>query len=170
MYGQPVKLAFLTVLALLLVDAPAQAGWKVDRATAIARIVWHDPCAGSVTLRWGDLTTRKDPGLAATWELADPTACTVTYEQTLSTTWERFCTLTLHAYGHLANYRDPLNPADPIHSHNPNSVMYAYIETHQAVITRNGHRVEVPSFDHRCKDRGRPYLAAHGDQGLGTTR
>ena len=38
-------------------------------------------------------------------------------------------------------YRDPLNPSDPFHSHDPNDIMYAYIHA-----------------DRRCNDDGTPYL------------
>jgi hypothetical protein len=51
--------------------------------------------------------------------------------------WRELCPALLHEYGHLAGYRDPLNPSDPAHSHNPRSIMWAYAH-----------------YDRRCDHRG----------------
>ena len=47
----------------------------------------------------------------------------------------------LHEYGHLAGYRDPLNPSDPTHSHDPDDIMWPF-----------------EHYDHRCDDYGSALL------------
>ena len=43
--------------------------------------------------------------------------------------WGKFCTVTIHEWGHLHGYYNKHNPNDPDHSPNPRSVMY-YKFTH----------------------------------------
>lgn len=137
----------------------AHAGWRIDRATAIAEIVWKRPCGGNVTLRWQHLPDRR---AGASTDLS---TCTVTFDATpfFNPSWAEFCTRMIHEYGHLADYRDPTNPVDPLHSHDPRSVMYyiSYgITAGRDQIT--GQSVERAAGDARCKARGRPYLERHG--------
>jgi hypothetical protein len=150
------RLAVIALLASACIAAPAHAGWRIQRATAIAATVWHDPCAGSVRLAWASLPIGQREG-------TNTDTCTVTFSSLDPTEWMVFCTTTIHAYGHLAGYRDPLNPAEPWHSHNPRSVMYADRFITRDVITVNGRTTEEwTGVDRRCRNRGRPYLEAHG--------
>jgi hypothetical protein len=87
-----VKRALLLSVCLSAALAPsAQAGWRIDRATAIAEIVWGDPCSERVTLAWAPI--------ANTAQALD---CTVTFQSTGRRTWLEFCSDVLHEYGHLA--------------------------------------------------------------------
>jgi hypothetical protein len=119
--------------------ATISAGWQKRRAFAIARIVWHHPCVDRMTYAWVD--PRSD--------LADARAATVSCAvrlRTQSLSWADICVITLHEAGHLANFRDSANVADPVHSLNPRSVMHS----------------PMMRVDPRCRDRGRPYLERHG--------
>jgi hypothetical protein len=140
----------------LLTPTPANAGWRLDRAQAIANIVWDAPCGGHPTITWVALG---DSGVAAN---ADPDACLIRFDVNHKTVWPEFCTRLIHEFGHLARYRDPLNVSDPGHSHNPRSVMfhisYGLIAAKDTV---SGRQVTRPVADARCRDRGRAYLRAH---------
>ena len=59
--------------------------------------------------------------------------------QILSAPPRQPCPVLVHEYGHLAGYRDPLNPSDPFHSHDPDNIMYAFLHS-----------------DARCSDHGTP--------------
>lgn len=132
------RILLVTLAVLVAASAPAHAGWKIDRATAIAEIVWQDPCEGRVTLVWQDL---------GDVFAADGLDCLVRINNAGSGWgWPVFCTLMIHEYGHLAGYRDPANPTDPVHARNPRSVMHTPMTT----------------IDPRCFFNGRPYLERHG--------
>lgn len=146
----------LVAMLVLLVSTPANAGWKIDRATAIAATVWVNPCPGGVEFRWTPLPD----GVAA----ADAANCRLwigTRQGKIE--WPAWCTTIIHEYGHLAGFRDPSNQADPDHSHDPRSVMFAYAHPVKGSGVVNGRRVVTWSgVDPRCRDRGRPYLERHG--------
>lgn len=157
----------IALLALLTAATPAQAGWKIDRATAIARVVWHHPCEDHVTLKWGGADMDGGDALAE----ADPAQCTiwlVDYSR-YAMDWPVFCTTVIHEYGHLAGYRDPLNTGDPYHSHNADSVMSAFGVVNKHVVHVAGGKTTTiwTGVDPRCARNGRPYLERHG---LGTTK
>jgi F420-dependent methylenetetrahydromethanopterin dehydrogenase len=89
------RLLLLAAALPLLLASPAQAGWRIDRAQAIAEIVWQQPCAGAVVLRWEAID-------AARVAQADVAGCIVTFQNDEPTTWLAFCSNMLHEYGHLA--------------------------------------------------------------------
>lgn len=154
------RLLVVLLAALAVAPATADAGWKVDRATAIANVVWHSPCGGHPTLHWtsGDVS---DGAVAD----ADPNTCEIDYAADADNNeWPRFCTTTLHEWGHLAGYRDPTNVDDPAHSSNPRSVMYQFRPTVKTVSRDIHGRTSTHWYgiDPRCADNGRPYLEKHG--------
>jgi hypothetical protein len=93
------------------------------------------PCPGRVQILYAP---PKQPGwLASTIK----GYCQVTLSDREAWPWKQLCPVLVHEYGHLAGYRDPLNPGDPFHSHDPDDIMYAFIHP-----------------DGRCADYGTPYL------------
>jgi hypothetical protein len=152
------------VLALWPTTA-AQAGWRIDRATAIAEHVWRI-CPGQLQVHFADPASR---GLGpATTGWADEGGCDVYLNpgQPTADYFETFCSAVLHETGHAARFRDPLN-MDPRHSHNPRSVMYARpmisIEvSHVWSGKRWSRSVDVSGTDARCRGRGRPYMEREG--------
>jgi hypothetical protein len=133
------RLLALVLVALGLSAAPAQAGSRLDRAQRIAATVWNNPCDGQVRVVWED-----KPGGAA--NVAYAKDCMVSFDAHTRLSWGAFCTFMIHEYGHLANYRDPLNIKDPTHSHNPRSVMYRK----PVIITDGHHPWELARPDRRC--------------------
>ena len=125
------------LLCLCSIVAPgvADADWKIDRAKAVAAKAWNDPCPGRVQILWAP---PKEPSWLAS---AIKGYCQVTLSDREAWPWKQLCPVLVHEYGHLAGYRDPLNPSDPFHSRDPSSIMYAYIHA-----------------DRRCNDYGTPYL------------
>lgn len=113
----------------------ADADWKIDRARAVAAQAWNDPCPGRVQILHAP--PKQPSWLASTIK----SFCQITLSDREAWPWKQLCPVLVHEYGHLAGYRDPLNPSDPFHSHDPNDIMYAYIHS-----------------DWRCRDYGTPYL------------
>lgn len=147
------RLATAAIAALILAFLPAvaHAGWKIDRATAIAQTVWHPAC-GQLRLAYGDPAAAGTQPEAGGWAWAGNCAIGVNAERHYS--FEELCSVVLHEAGHVAGAG---------HSHNPASVMYAeplVIKT----TARIGQRTITrwTGVDRRCLDRGRPYLERHG--------
>lgn len=142
----------VTLLAFALGAVPAQAGWRVQRAQAIAAQVWHHPCEDHVTLSWG-----VTPDGVVAQAFVD--RCEVLFS-TEATPWVSFCTTMIHEYGHLAGYRDPTNIADPLHSSDPHSVMAQNtVEMHETVLRPGRKPLYIyRGIDRRCADNGRTYL------------
>jgi hypothetical protein len=113
----------------------ADADWKIDRAKAVAAKAWNDPCPARVQILYA--APKQPSWLASTIK----GYCQVTLSDREAWPWKQLCPVLVHEYGHLAGYRDPLNPGDPFHSHDPGDIMYAYIHA-----------------DRRCNDYGTPYL------------
>lgn len=135
------------LMAMAFLPATANAGWKLNRAKAIAAIVWHHPCDDHVTVGWADLSgVPVDSVDTAAAAAANVALCRVTFSVDRSMTWDEFCTSMIHEYGHLAGYRDPLNIGDPYHSHSAWSVMFA-----------NGILGSLGG-DPRCRQLGHVYL------------
>lgn len=128
-------------LAISLIPSPAQAGWRIERSEEIAEIVWHRPCEGHVTVTVG--TTPVVDGVEADGA-AMVSSCSIVLNADRHWSWLTTCYVVLHEYGHLAGFRDPSNVADPMHSANPASVMWAGGD---------------PYWDDRCASRGRTFLA-----------
>jgi hypothetical protein len=84
----------LSAALLLATPATAQAGWRIDRARAIAEVVWHHPCVDAMTLHWG-ATPRDEAGDPAAG-VAMKDDCDVTLDAIDSAPWEIFCTTVLH--------------------------------------------------------------------------
>jgi hypothetical protein len=121
---------------LLTGTGTARADWQTDRAQAIAAKVWNDPCAGHVTL--GYATPPSTDWRAWTFTAT----CTILLsDQPPAWRWTELCPVLMHEYGHLAGYTDPLNPSDPTHSHDPDSIMWPY-----------------EHYDARCDGYGARYL------------
>jgi hypothetical protein len=139
----------MLVAALGFIAAPAEAGWKLDRAKAIADVVWHHPCGDvPVEVVWEPL----EATIAA--QVHDDEAppyplCRIHFNSDERLGWMAFCSYMLHETGHLANFRDPLNVgpgwSETEHSHNPDSIMATFFND-----------------DARGRKRGRPYLERHG--------
>lgn len=137
------RIVLIALLALVALPSTASAGWKRDRAVAIARIVWNDPCDGNVELRWAPLDgvhsgmiSRRCAADANGVRSAQITLATEFVYGPAPEQFAYFCTAVLHEYGHAAGVE---------HNDNPDSIMNAQ-----------------PKLDPRCADRGRPYLEAHG--------
>lgn len=60
----------------------------------------------------------KNNGDTYGWELNQDSYPAETYDAL------NLCTVMVHEFGHAAGYRDPDNPSDPYHSHDPRNVMY----------------------------------------------
>lgn len=149
----------LAVLLLLIAAAPARAGWKMQRAQAIAATVWNHPCADQVDVLWARLGGGEDAA-------GDQVNCDVwlrANEPDLRE-WPYFCTVMIHEYGHVAGFRDPLNTADPSHSHSASSVMFGGVklDRHTVHIVGGPTTTVWVGADRRCADNGRPYLERHG--------
>lgn len=144
----------ITLLACCLTPATGHAGWRINRAALIAKTIWQHPCVDHATIQWA---TPNDP---ATLAWTTPGACTIWISTRERMTWPEFCHRVLHEAGHLADYHDPNNPADPQHSHNPRSVMYAQDPGVYTTVTYGPHKGQYGG-DTRCNKRGRPYLARH---------
>lgn len=147
----------LTVVLVASWPGVAQAGWRIDRATEIAAAVWNHPCVDHMQIKW---TTAFTGGAGS-----DPAACTVYLPANTPVFWPELCRHLIHEAGHLAGYRDPLNPLDPWHSHNPESVMYAEDTSVYGIV----HGREVGG-DPRCRDRGQPYLRQVSGRHVETSR
>jgi hypothetical protein len=97
----------LIFVVIAAIAAPsASAGWKIDRAQAIAAIVWQNPCDGAARLAWA-----APPGGEATiaaWTYPTTDDCTV--------------------YVTNAAYRDPSNGRDPLHARSDKSIMSAWFD------------------------------------------
>ena len=113
----------------------ADADWKIDRAKAVAAKAWNDPCPGRVQVLFAP--PKQPSWLASTIK----GYCQVTLSDREAWPWKQLCPVLVHEYGHLAGYRDPLNPSDPFHSHDPSDIMYAYVHA-----------------DRRCRGYGTPFL------------
>jgi hypothetical protein len=148
--------AIVALVAAMLNVSTAHAGWKIDRAKAIAAKAWNDPCDGNVVLRWADQPHGVHWGVM--WTRGYD--CEIGISNTRPLAWEEFCTTLLHEYGHLAGFRDPLNVGEEWHSRNPRSVMYADnpIVRDEGTDEHGVTRVYWHGVDRRCRDRGRPYL------------
>lgn len=144
-------LRFFTALAvgfvLLAVPSSASAGWKIDRATAIAAQVWKSPCGGQVTLRWAE----PPAGLEWNGAWAYPEACVIEFNLRVHLDWPRFCHIMIHEYGHLAGAG---------HSTNPRSVMADQLHTEPRRVRTVDGWVWWPYLrtDRRCAGRGVRYL------------
>ena len=148
------RLIGLTLALLLVLAAPARAGWKIDRALAVAQIVWHPACG---QLRVSFERPPADVAEAAGWAWSGD--CTIRVNsQGSHRAFEPFCQTVLHEAGHVAGMG---------HSSNPRSVMYPYRRLDVGHTVLHGRRVTVwPGVDSRCRDRGRPFLGAHGATSL----
>lgn len=156
-------LALATCLTLTVASS-AQAGWRINRAEQIAAIVWNHPCNDHVLIIW-EINVQDDAHEAAAW--ADVPGCTIHINANfwnephyrIGWSWPLLCTTILHEYGHLAGFRDPLNPGDPFHSRDPTSIMYS--DRLVAVIDDSNGRHTVTG-EPRCNHQGRPFLVTHG--------
>ena len=125
------------LLCFLSIVAPgvADADWKIDRAQAVASAAWNDPCPGRVQISYA-------PPQQPNWLASTIRGyCRITLSDRETWPWSLLCPVLVHEYGHLAGYRDPENPGDPFHSHDPQNIRYAYVRD-----------------DWRCRDYGTPYL------------
>lgn len=148
-------------VACLLFAAPAQAGWRVPRAKAIAAKAAGNPCDGNVTIRWEhelpDITDHgqgTDPlNAGATRSMAPdgwtfPGECVVHLNGNRRWSWDRLCVTMMHEYKHLAGYKAkrpyvaPDGTVDWTHSADQTALMYP--------------RPQL--VDTRCWDRGREYI------------
>ncbi len=144
------RLAVAVLAVLAVLPATAQAGWKVDRATAIARIVWDPPCPKLT------IAVERPPahaGAPTGWAFEDVCVVHINAKMRSLRHFEPFCTTVLHETGHVAGWRDPVTGA--AHASRSGSVMFAGM----TFANING---RWDGTDRRCRDRGRPYLERHG--------
>lgn len=132
--------------------SPAKAGWRIERATAIAEKVWHHPCVDEMHIGW---TPPAGTTEATAWSFEAPD-CEIWFRNDEKLSWPEFCTYVLHEAGHLAHYRDPSHQPEPWHSSNPRSIMYA---VHGFDRVLKSGRLKVVGGDPRCAARGRPFLS-----------
>lgn len=131
-------------VGLALLAASAQAGWRIDRALAVAGVVWNHPCGDQIEVRWARLPD--DIGGQVT--LGD---CALTVNTIYPWSWQGFCRTVIHEVGHIAGMP---------HSTDPRSVMWGEQWASMDAVLINGEWVS--QRDRRCRDRGRPYLERHG--------
>jgi hypothetical protein len=143
----------IAVGVITVAATPADAGWRIDRATAIAAKVWRDPCPNKVQIRWVAIPATGIGAEDVADAAADRFTCTIWLRSTHRWDWEPLCSALIHEYGHLAGMP---------HSLNPRSVMYefgAYMEDFE---TRHGRKISSTvrwtGTDRRCRNRGRTYL------------
>ena len=133
--AQWIGLWALLLVCSIVAPGVADADWKIDRAKAVASKAWNDPCPNRVQILYAP--PKQPSWLASTIK----GYCQITLSDREAWPWKQLCPVLVHEYGHLAGFRDPLNPSDPFHSHDPNNIMYAFIHP-----------------DSRCVDYGTPYL------------
>lgn len=159
-------LALLGSALAFTFTAPAEAGWKLDRATRIATLVWANghrvPCVENMQVRWADPLPTTGNITRLGWINADPatgqpTECVIYFDRTLPLPWLDFCTTLIHEAGHLAGFRDPTNTADPFHSSNPRSVMYVPSLEVEVDFTKS-QATAGRDYDRRCRRNGRWFL------------
>lgn len=147
------RLALLiAVMALLVSAAPAQAGWKTDRALAIAQNVWQ-PAEGEFALNFERADPRWPGGDAyAAWAWEGD--YTIRLDATRGWPWPLLCERVIHEAGHVVGEE---------HSDDPDSVMYPWDTPIRTKGRVNGRRVvRWQGVDRRCRERGRPYMERHG--------
>lgn len=151
------KPLLLLLAVVLMFPATATAGWKQDRALEIARYVWRDggPCVQRATIRFARVIP---PGAEHGQAWADELNCVIGMPAGKRYSWGAFCAYVLHEMGHLAGYRDAGNTTDPLHSRNPNSIMFPEMWLVENRLRRRGRWVTVVDTDPRCRDNGRDYL------------
>jgi hypothetical protein len=119
------------ILFVLLFPAPALAMPGDPAGLYVGQQVWGTPACGQPHVE----TSTPAAYLAAhgtglfdgdpeAW--ADESRCVIILNPQWTThSAAKRCHVIVHEWGHLAGYRDPSNTADPEHSDNPRSVMYA---------------------------------------------
>lgn len=135
------RTGLLATLLLLLLASPAQAGWKRDRALAIAQIVWNHPCAQV------DIAYETHPEWESWFAYSNGCQVRLNAKPDVPWLWPIYCTTMIHELGHAAGQQ---------HSSNPRSVMYP----NRGYVIVNG-QVELGA-DRRCAQNGVPYLRQHG--------
>lgn len=143
------RLSLLAFVGLALFAPVAHAGWRIDRSLAIAQAVWHPTC-GQLTLGYGDPADAG--GDASGWAWAGD--CKIRIPNGSHYEFEELCAIVLHEGGHVTGLG---------HSSNPRSAMYgeALVIKTTAVIGRRT-ITRWTGVDHRCLNRGRPYLESRG--------
>jgi hypothetical protein len=121
-------IAFLAALSLVVVDTatatPPEIAFAVGSAPMqiaqqMAKAHWGtDPCGGQVTIAWSQLPA--ETNAVSSWtspgggydhpELNGD--CTITYNPAAEFDWPKFCTVTIHEYGHLSGRPHSADPAD----------------------------------------------------------
>lgn len=113
------SLGALVAVVLLLIAAPATARQfdRTKEAVKVANRVWNFPCQGKVLTKLGSFKESTAYGFA--YFEAGYTNCVVIlneiYFKKGQSSYEVFCTVILHEYGHLAGVK---------HSSNMKSIMY----------------------------------------------
>ena len=103
----------LMCLCSIVAPGVADADWKIDRAKAVASKAWGNPCPGRAQILFAP--PQQPSWLASTIR----SSCQITLSDREAWPWKQLCPVLVHEYGHLAGYRDPLNPSYPFHSHGP---------------------------------------------------
>lgn len=145
------RIGALALVVALVSAAPAQAGWRVSRASAIARVVWKSAAVDAMQIRWGTPPSAAEGGVVAGWtDTATPGIVWLNAQLPLE--WEPFCTVVLHEAGHLAG-----------REHSDHGIMRPVQSFDRTTGTVHGRRVGASwsGTDNRCRDRGRPFLKAH---------
>lgn len=131
----------------------------MNRAVAIAQVVWHPAC-GQLVLRFADPATviatgqlpESESDAAAGWAATGD--CDITVTNRRHWEFEPLCETVLHEAGHAAGMD---------HVDDRPSIMNSRTILTRAETTIRGRKVVTwDGIDHRCLDRGRPYLERHG--------
>lgn len=152
----------LTLLILCVLPATADAySAPVDRGLGVGQRLFGPAKCGTVTVRTEDAPARW-PQLRHAIAWADKARCAIVLNAHPTVhlrTPEARCHTIVHEYGHLAEYRDPLNPTDPQHSHDPRSVMFAENDVVEGHVMRHGRAVSAASGYVRGCSRHAPVWA-----------
>ena len=144
------------IMLALLAPPAAQAGWRTDRALAVAEKVWQAPCGpGGVSLSYADPPGGFEPRALMAATVGHGCVVWVNPRVSFRDRWGLFCHAVIHEVGHLAGRE---------HSEDRRSVMHAL--AHGAgkwkVVVNGRSFGYVPDqeagHDRRCRNRGADYL------------
>ena len=166
-------LGVIGVILVLASASPARAGWKLERANAIAYAVWGQDlaavCPGGV-LGTDYGTTAAAAGVEASAKAwANPGVCTIHFSPAPGALrdFEPYCSVFLHEAGHIAGYG---------HDHTGHGGIMALSPTYlrssgrvAAGARRSGHSrrlgrrtVHWTGTDPRCANQGVPFMKSRG--------
>lgn len=140
----------LAAAACLAAPANAHAGWKTNRAVAIAQIVWQPSCG---PLRLSFETPAPDDAEEGVNAWAWPDECVIHLDNRQRWEWEPLCETVLHETGHVTGLAD---------SKTPGNIMFNDgLTLHDTGWVNGKWQESWTGIDKRCRKRGRPFLERH---------